>query len=196
LTRAYIYTPDLWLSLAGAVLMAAIGLHCWRRRDVPGALPLLAVSLVAVLWLLGIALEAAAAPGTKIAWLKFQALWRAPAVIAGLCFVLEYAYPGRWLTRRNLIREGVRASLANCPALEVIVLDQPLDKPSEQLRLLCPAAVVLDLGAVQPDSLLLQRTDLLQVNQEASEETECHAYRSTKSLPTSAWPTIAATWSA
>ena len=25
-----------------------------------------------------------------------------PALTAGTCFVLEYVYPGRWLTRRNL----------------------------------------------------------------------------------------------
>jgi PAS domain S-box-containing protein len=104
MTGAYIYTPDIWLPLAGAIFLAAIGVHCWRQRDVPGALPLLAVSLFGALWLLGIAAEAAAvAPATKMAWFKFQALWRAPTVTAGLCFVLEYAYPGRWLTRRNLI---------------------------------------------------------------------------------------------
>jgi PAS domain S-box-containing protein len=104
MTGAYAYTPDIWLPLAGAVFLAAIGLYCWRRRSVPAALPLLAVSLFGVLWLLGIVLEAAAvAPATKIAWFRFQGIWRAPTVTAGLCFVLEYAYPGRWLTRRNLI---------------------------------------------------------------------------------------------
>ena len=104
MTGAYVYTPDIWLPLVGAIFLAAIGLYCWRRRSVPGALPLLAVSAFGALWLLGIALEAAAVPlGTKIAWFKFQGVWRAPTVTAGLCFVLEYAYPGRWLTRRNLI---------------------------------------------------------------------------------------------
>jgi PAS domain S-box-containing protein len=104
MTGAYAYTPDIWLPLAGAIFLAAIGVHCWRRRSVPAALPLLAVTLFGALWLLGIAFEAAAvAPATKIAWFRFQAVWRAPTVTAGLCFVLEFAYPGRWLTRRNLI---------------------------------------------------------------------------------------------
>ena len=72
--------------------------------SVPAARPLVAAWLFRVLWLLGIALEEAALdPGTKIAWFKFQALWQLPAATAGLLFVLEYAYPGRWLTRRNLI---------------------------------------------------------------------------------------------
>jgi PAS domain S-box-containing protein len=104
MTGAYASTPDIWLPLAGAIFLAAIGVHCWRGRCVPAALPLLAVTLFGALWMLGIAFEAAAvAPATKIAWFRFQAVWRAPTVTAGLCFVLEFAYPGRWLTRRNLI---------------------------------------------------------------------------------------------
>jgi PAS domain S-box-containing protein len=116
MTGAYAYTPDIWLPLLGAIFLAGMGLYCWRRRSVPAALPLLAVVLFGALWLLGMALEAAAvAPATKIAWFKFQAIWRAPTVTAGLCFVLEFAYPGRWLTRRNLI-------LLSIPVLLDIVL--------------------------------------------------------------------------
>ena len=33
--------------------------------------------------------------------------WRRRTVSAGLCFVLDYAYPGRWLTSPNLIRLAV-----------------------------------------------------------------------------------------
>ena len=116
MTGAYVYSPAIWPPLVGAVFLAAIGLYCWRQRRVPAALPLAAVSLFGGLWLLGIALEAAAvAPATKIGWFRFQALWRMPTVTAGLCFVLEYAYPGRWLTRRNL-------SLLSIPVLLDILL--------------------------------------------------------------------------
>jgi hypothetical protein len=102
---AYAYTPDIWPPLLGAVFIASIGLYVWRRRtSVPAARPLAAVALLTALWLLGLVLEAAAvAPATKIAWFRFQSIWRAPIVTAGLCFVLEYALPGRWLTRRNLV---------------------------------------------------------------------------------------------
>ena len=116
MTGAYAYTPAIWPPLAGVIFLAAIGLYCWRRRNVPAALPLLAVSLFGALLLLGIALEAAAvAPATKIAWFRFQGVWRAPSVTAGLCFVLEYAYPGRWLTRRNLILLSIPALLDVLP---------------------------------------------------------------------------------
>ncbi len=114
---AYAYAPDIWPPLLGAIFLAVVGLYCWRRRSVPAALPLAAVSLFGALWLLGIACEAAAvAAATKIAWFKFQSLWRAPTVTAGLCFVLEYAYPGRWLTRRNL------ALLAVFPLLDIVLI--------------------------------------------------------------------------
>jgi signal transduction histidine kinase len=113
---SYAYTPAIWPPLAGAFLLTGIGLYSWRRRDVPAALPLLAVSTFGILWLLGIALEVTAVdPAAKIAWFRFQSLWRAPAVTAGLCFVLEYAYPGRWLTRRNLL-------LLSLPALLDVLL--------------------------------------------------------------------------
>ncbi len=100
----YVYTPDLWLPLAGVIALAVLSLHSWRRRSVPAALPLAAGSLFGMLWLLGIALGVSAvAPATKIAWHIFQAAWQLPVATAMTCFALEYAYPGRWLTRRNLM---------------------------------------------------------------------------------------------
>ncbi len=63
----------------------------------------------------------------------------------------------------SLILEGVRAELADNSSLEVIMLDYILDKPLEQLRVLNPAVIIFDLGAIQPDFPLaiLQRPDLL-----------------------------------
>ena len=63
----------------------------------------------------------------------------------------------------SLILAGVRAELVRNPGLEVLVLDQPLDKPLEALRALEPEVIIFDLGAVQPDFLLalLQKPDLV-----------------------------------
>ncbi len=63
----------------------------------------------------------------------------------------------------SLILEGVRAELAGSPGLEVIMLDDPLDKPMEQLRLLDPAMIIFDLSTLQPDFPLamLQQPGLL-----------------------------------
>jgi signal transduction histidine kinase len=103
MTGAYVYTPSIWPPLAAAIFLAALGMYAWRRRAVPAAPWLAAGSLLGALWLLGIAIEAAAvAPPTKIVWYKFQAALLLPGVTAVTCFALEYTYPGRWLTRRNL----------------------------------------------------------------------------------------------
>ena len=116
MTAAYVYTPAIWLPLAASIFLAVLSLHSWRHRSVPGALPLAAGSLFGALWLLGMAFEVAAvAVTTKIAWLRFQAAWQLPAVSATTCFALEYACPGRWLTRRNL-------ALLSLPPLLILLL--------------------------------------------------------------------------
>jgi hypothetical protein len=78
--------------------------YSWRRRSVPGALPFAIASLFAALWVAGSFMEYAVLdPNTKIFWAKVQAASQLPTITALTCFALEYAWPGRWLTRRNLI---------------------------------------------------------------------------------------------
>lgn len=99
----YAYTPQIWPSLLTVVLLVALAIFSWRRRAVPGARVFAVSCLVAVPWAAGSMMEAAAVDAaTKIFWFKFQGVWQVPAVTALTCFVLEYAWPGRWLTRRNL----------------------------------------------------------------------------------------------
>ncbi len=59
--------------------------------------------------------------------------------------------------------QGVRAELAGNPSLEVIMLDDPLDRPLEQLRALDASVIVFDLGALHTDFPLamLQHPNLL-----------------------------------
>ena len=103
MTGAYAYTPDIWPPLVAAIFLAAIGLYAWRRRAVPGGKPFVAMSAVSILLLLGIAFEAAAVvPATKIAWYELQFVLLLAGTTPVTCFVLDYAYPGRWLTRRNV----------------------------------------------------------------------------------------------
>jgi PAS domain S-box-containing protein len=113
---AYAYTIAIWPPLVGAFLLGALGLHGWRRRSVPGALPFAIASLFGALVLLAMVPAAAAVqPGVKIAWYKIQAIWQLLVSTAMTCFVLEYTYPGRWLTRRNL------ALLATPPLLLLLL---------------------------------------------------------------------------
>ena len=46
---------------------------------------------------------AAVGLATKVFWVKFQAGFQLPYATAITCFFLEYAWPGRWLTRRVLV---------------------------------------------------------------------------------------------
>ena len=104
MTDAYAYTPTIWPPLVAAIVVAAMGLYAWHRREMPAVKPFVATCLFGCLLVLGVAAQAAAvSPAAKIAWNKYQFLFTVLAVTAGTCFYLEYAYPGRWLTRRNLI---------------------------------------------------------------------------------------------
>ncbi len=97
------YTPHIWPSLLAVFLMLAMAFYSERRRYVPGAIPFMIGSLLGALWAAGSVMEyAAVAPATKIFWVKFEASWQLPAVTTITCFALEYAWPGRWLTRCNL----------------------------------------------------------------------------------------------
>jgi signal transduction histidine kinase len=115
--EAYAYSIEIWPPLAAAFFVAALGLYTWRRRDVPAGKPFFAASAFGSLLLLGIAFETAAVlPAAKIGWYQWQYAVQMLAVTAGTCIALEYTYPGRWLTRRNL------ALLALPPLLTVAVI--------------------------------------------------------------------------
>lgn len=101
---AYALTPAVWLSLFVSLFLLILSVYSWNRRSVPGALPFAVGSLLAALWAAGSAMEYAAVDETtKIFWFKFQSVLQLPATTAIACFVLEYVWPGRWLTRRNLV---------------------------------------------------------------------------------------------
>ncbi len=101
---SYAYTPAIWPPVTIAIFMATLGLYSWQRRSVPGARPFAIACLFSTLWQAGIALEVAAVDAaTKYTWTRFQAVWLLPGLTAMTCFALEYASPGRFLTRRNLI---------------------------------------------------------------------------------------------
>jgi PAS domain S-box-containing protein len=104
LTWTYAYTPAIWPSLLTTALLIVLAFYSGRRRSVPGALPFMIACLISAVWTFGSIMEIAAPDAqSKLAWYKFQLFWQLPAATAITCFVLEYAWPGRWLTRRNLI---------------------------------------------------------------------------------------------
>jgi len=104
MTWKFAYTPLIWPSILTAFMMIVLSIYAWRRRSVPGALPFAVASLFAALWIAGSALQIAAIDiPTKIFWFKLQGVWQLPSITAITLFFLEFAWPGRFLTRRNLI---------------------------------------------------------------------------------------------
>jgi signal transduction histidine kinase len=70
----------------------------------PGALPFSIACVFGLLWSIGSIFEFAALDiDLKIFWRKFQVVFQLPSATAITCFLLEYAWPKRWLTRRNLL---------------------------------------------------------------------------------------------
>lgn len=100
----YIYTPEIWPSLALAFAVALLGLYSWRQRAVPGARYFATACLFWSLSLLALTAETAAVdPAHQLAHHVLQATLQLPIVTTIACFTLDYVQPGRWLTRRNLL---------------------------------------------------------------------------------------------
>ena len=86
---------------ASAALLAALGLYAWPRHFVPGARPFTMWMLFTAVWALSRAMEVSSTDlGGAIFWFKLQRASLIFIATFGLCFALEYAQPGRWLSRR------------------------------------------------------------------------------------------------
>ncbi|MGE5251163.1 MAG: histidine kinase N-terminal 7TM domain-containing protein [Bacteroidota bacterium] len=109
----YAYTPQIWPPAFTALVLIALAFYSWHHRNVPGTLPFAFALLFAALWMAGISLEIAAVDASaKIFWAEFQAVWLLPTATTVICFLLEYAWPGHWLTRRNLVLLSIPCLLA------------------------------------------------------------------------------------
>jgi len=108
MTWPYEYTPYIWPFFACAVFLVAMGLYAFRDRTVPGAVSFIVLLTAIMLWVLANALGLAGTDdNTRIFWFKFERALILPAVIAELCFALEYAGLGKWVTRRAVFALAV-----------------------------------------------------------------------------------------
>jgi signal transduction histidine kinase len=99
----YVYTPAIWPSVFTIILLTVLAVFAWRSRNVAGALPFVTYCLLGVLFLGAKVIEFLAVDfETKIFWFNLEYPWWLPGTTALTCFVLEYAWPGRWVTRRTL----------------------------------------------------------------------------------------------
>jgi PAS domain S-box-containing protein len=100
---SYEYTPYLWPAVASVAFITALVINAVRHRAAPGAIPFITLLAMIMFWVLANALELAGTEGQiKIVWFKFKTAVAFPTVIAAMCFALDYAGLGRWLTRRTI----------------------------------------------------------------------------------------------
>ncbi|MFU8826464.1 MAG: histidine kinase N-terminal 7TM domain-containing protein [Brevefilum sp.] len=100
----FAFAPNILPSVIAILIFILMALYSIKNRGVPGAMPFAFACLFGMFWSLGLILEiSAVALETKIFWHKFMVMWQLPTTTAITCFILEYARPKRWLTRRNLV---------------------------------------------------------------------------------------------
>ena len=117
MTWSYPYSADIWISVFTVLLLVALCVYSWRDYSVPGAPLFASASLFTALWAVGSVMEYASTDlAIKITWVKFQSIWQLLAATLITCFILEFAWPRRWLTRRNLIL------LFSIPLLNVVAV--------------------------------------------------------------------------
>ncbi len=96
-------SPYSYLLLTAAVVLAALALYSWRRREVSGTVPFVILTLAVSGWSLAYALEMSVVTlAAKLFWAKMQ-YWGILLVPgAWLIFVLQYIGWEEKVTRRNL----------------------------------------------------------------------------------------------
>jgi PAS domain S-box-containing protein len=100
----YAYTPHIWPSVFTILLLTVLAVYSWHRREMPGALWLVIYCLLGLAFLGAKVIEFLAVDlDTKIFWFNVGQPWWLPGTTALTCFVLEYTWPGRWVTRRNIV---------------------------------------------------------------------------------------------
>jgi len=104
MSGSYQYTPVIWPSIFTVILLTLLAVYAWRRRNLPGALWLVIYCLFSLFFLTAKVTEFLAVDfEAKIFWYHVEYPWLTPATAAMTCFILEYTWPGRWLTRRTLV---------------------------------------------------------------------------------------------
>jgi signal transduction histidine kinase len=127
MSGGYAYTPSMWPTACTIIFLIGLAVYARRRRSVPGALPFMIACLFVVLMGTSLLMTyLAVAPEAKIFWFRLVAASLLPSSTAITCFVLEYAWPGRWLTRRNLVLLSIFPLLGTFYFLSAGILTQPM----------------------------------------------------------------------
>jgi hypothetical protein len=99
------YTAYIWLLLASAVFLTAMGIYALRDLSVPGSVPFIILLAGLMLWVLANALGLASADDqTRIFWFKFKAAgikFLSPLLLIDAAFTLDAPFYFTTLQNRN-----------------------------------------------------------------------------------------------
>lgn len=97
----YQYNPYVLPSLFPLLFLVLLGVHCFRNRKVPGAVPFIVLIGLTILWILANSFGlSATGDAAQLFWFKFEKALVLPIASAALCFVLAYAGLTQWLNRQ------------------------------------------------------------------------------------------------
>jgi PAS domain S-box-containing protein len=98
------YNPYIIPSLLSAVIAFIVAFSAWKRRGVPGAVPLALMMLSAGIWALAYCLELSVSSLQAQIWVsKIEYLGIVNIPVLYLVFALEYAKQESYLKRRNIL---------------------------------------------------------------------------------------------
>jgi PAS domain S-box-containing protein len=98
------YTPYMLPSVIAVAMSLSVMVVAWRRRQAPGALPLVLLALLLSVWSFGNILELSGADvATKFFWMQVEHIGVASVAPMWLIFALDYTGRQRWLTRPRLV---------------------------------------------------------------------------------------------
>ena len=96
-------TLNVALSVLATVVAAGVAAFAWRRRDEPGARPVVVFTATTSVWTAGNALQAASATlSAKLFWVGVQYVGISLVPLAWFAFACEYTGREEWATRRTL----------------------------------------------------------------------------------------------
>ncbi len=96
-------------------LFILLSLMVWRRRHIPGSIPLLFMLIAVAEWNLAAGMELSSIPlSNKIFWSKCEYLGSTTVAPLLLIFSLEYTRNTQWLSRRNIIRLMIIPAIIFC----------------------------------------------------------------------------------
>ncbi len=100
----YQYNPAIWPSVFTIAILTLVSVYTWHRHSLPGALWLVFYCLFGQLSLTAKIIEYLAVDiDLKVYWFTIEYPWWIPGTTALTCFILEYAWPKRWVTPWTLV---------------------------------------------------------------------------------------------